>query len=223
MFVIRRFSAATALTLGLLLLGQGTALAEWKPDNTRDGQHEQRPKDEKSCDDAHRRPRETRYEKTTDCRDTCDVEKDTPRSGRTTRWQNEDDCQDPGDRHDRRDKDRDRYDRRDGKHYDKVDHHRRKADRQRDTADRWDKRRHESKSKARANWRKYHSWKGHDRDRAEIYRTKARRYDRRAERCAEKAGGWSDRADMSDRQAEQLAKLLSFLLHLLKTNGYGAA
>ena len=274
MFAIRRFSATLALTLGLLLLGQGAALAGW---------NENKPTQGRECPDESTQAGESQSRKRPDCKETCDNDSDYTGRQRTSAKasQNYDRCKDTCDndadynhqqrrhRDDRckdscdNDADYNHQQRRhrddrcegdrghkpkygddhghkpkygddhghkpkygdkdgDGRYGDKIDHRRRKADRQRHTADRWEKRHHESKSKARANWEDYHRWKGHDPDQAKVYKTKARRYDRHAERCAEKADWWDHQADLNDRQMRKMVKLLTYLLHLLKSNGYSS-
>jgi hypothetical protein len=277
MFAIRRFSATLALTLGLLLLGQGAALAGWDqnkpkqgrecPDDTTqagDSQSRKRPDCEDTCDgDSDYRSRQRNSTKPSQnddrCKDTCDNDAG---HNQQQRRNHDDRCKDTCDNdaghnqqqrrnHDDRCEDRDgrghkpkygddhghkpkygddhghkpKYGDKDGhgRYGDKIDHRRRKADQQRHIADRWEKRQHSSHTKARSNWKKYHQWKGHDRDQAKVYRTKARGYDRHAERCAEKADWWDHQADLNDRQVRKMVNLLTYLLHLLKSNGYSPA
>ena len=103
MFAIRRFSATLALTLGLLLLGQGAALADWNQ-NT--------PKQGRECPDDTAQAGESQSRKRPDCEDTCDDDSNSQsrQRNRTKPWQNdpcEDTCDDDAgyNQHQRRNRD----------------------------------------------------------------------------------------------------------------------
>jgi hypothetical protein len=87
MFAIRRFSATLALTLGLLLLGQGAAMAGWD---------ENRPKQGRECPDETTQAGESQSRKRPDCKETCDNDSDYPSRQRTSTKpsQDHDTCED---------------------------------------------------------------------------------------------------------------------------------
>ncbi len=87
--------------------------------------------------------------------------------------------------------------------------------RQRRTANRWEERSDRHENKAKRNWRRYHHLRGHDPRGAKVFRTKAKRYEHRADICDRRAQQWDDDAQVSERQARQLMRTLQFVLALL--------
>lgn len=98
-----------------------------------------------------------------------------------------------------------------------------KAGRQHETANRWWKRGDRYEHKADRNWDRYHDYKGRDWNKAKVYRAKAKRYDREAERCNDNGNEWNEDADVSREEAARLIKILKFLVHLLEDCDCAAA